>query len=114
MPVYVISEPPSVNSLYFNLKNGGRAKTPKYNAWLASETKALKAQKCRPIEGRAVVKLTVPNNPRRDIDSYLKAACDLLVKAGVLVDDKFKYLASVSATFGDVQMCRVSVEPEAA
>lgn len=71
------------------------------------------AQRAKPIGTRAIVKITVPNNKRRDADSYLKAVLDLLVRAGVLVDDRSDYVASATATFGDVAMCHVSIEPEA-
>jgi Holliday junction resolvase RusA-like endonuclease len=48
----------------------------------------------------------------RDIDGYTKSILDLLVRAGVLVDDRSDFVSSVTASFGDVEMCQVSVEAE--
>lgn len=111
MATYVLGVPPSANALFYNARaNGGRYKTRQYKAWIRGELAALVAQRARPVAGRATIKITVPNNKRRDIDSYLKATCDLLVRAGVLTDDRSDYVGSISASFADVEMMHVSVE----
>lgn len=112
MPVYLISVPPSANALYANSKSGGRHKTKAYAAWTRGELKALLAQRAKPIGARAIIKITVPHNNRIDADNKIKPTLDLLVRAGVLADDSCKYVAEVSAAFGDVRECHVSVEAE--
>jgi Holliday junction resolvase RusA-like endonuclease len=72
------------------------------------------AQRARPIKGRAAVSITLPNGTRGDCDNRIKPAIDLLVRAGILADDKAKHLASVSVTFGDVKMMQVEVSEFAA
>ena len=51
---------------------------------------------------------------RGDCDNRIKPVLDLLVRAGILVDDRSDYVSSVSISYDDVQMCHVSVTPEAA
>lgn len=112
MTTYILAVPPSANALFTNVRGKGRRKTAQYAAWIRGELKALIAQRAKPVGRRAVIKITVPNNKRRDVDSYLKGIIDLLVRAGVLADDRSDYVASVSASFGDVEQCHVSVEAE--
>lgn len=112
MPIYTITVPPSANKLYANVAGIGRVKTKAYKSWIRGELKALMAQRAKPIGRRAVIKIIAPVNRRRDIDSYLKATVDLLCRAKVLENDRSDYVASVTASFGDVSMCEVSVEPE--
>lgn len=110
--IYIVSTPPSVNSLYVNLKKGGRRKSDAYVNWISGNLKALIAQRAKPILSRAKVAITLPKTTRGDCDNRIKACLDLLVRAGILQDDRKAHLASVSASFGDDELCRVSVEPE--
>lgn len=112
MPVYQITTPPSVNKLYANKRTGGRVKTAAYRSWIRGCLKELLAQRAKPIGRRAKVVITLPKKTSGDVDGRIKSALDLLVRAGVLIDDRSDYVASVTASFGDVSMCEVSVEPE--
>jgi crossover junction endodeoxyribonuclease RusA len=87
--------PPSVNNLYFNLKNGGRAKTQHYKDWIAAADAALmehRAEIGHPIPriiGPYAMRLTVefPTKRRRDLSNVLKALEDFCVQRGLVEDD---------------------------
>lgn len=114
MPTYIISVPPSANHLFHNLRNGGRRKTRKYISWIDGELKALMAQRAKPVPGGVSVKLTIPKSTRGDMDNRIKPALDLLVRAGIIADDRSEFVRSISMTIGDVQMMHVQIEPVAA
>lgn len=62
MPTYVLTPPPSVNAMYYNVAGAGRRKTRQYRAWIAGELKALLAQRATPVDGKATVKITLPKS----------------------------------------------------
>lgn len=90
--------PPSVNGAYANAPGRGRFKTPEFRKW---ERAAL--PECYLVQ-RGKVKpgyrlhLVLPSNMRGDIDNRIKPTQDLLVKGGVLPDDR--HAAAVSAERG--------------
>lgn len=81
--------PPSTNSLTFNAKWGGRAKTDKYAAWLRSAGWELEAQKPQAFSGDVAVEIWAnkPNKRKRDLDNLAKPILDLLVAHRVIDDD---------------------------
>lgn len=82
--------PPSVNSLY----NGGmRSKrrfiSSKYQDWIDVAGQRLAKQRVGKINGLTFVTYGFqrPDKRRRDVQNYLKAVTDLLVKRGIIEDD---------------------------
>lgn len=110
MTTYMLSVPPSTNSLFRYGKNG-RYKKAKYVSWINGELLALVAQRAKPFTGCASVSITIPKATRGDVDNRIKPTLDLLVRAGVLKDDSQAYVGTVSITFGDVQMMHVEITP---
>lgn len=110
MTIYVLSVPPSINACFANTKQG-RRKTAKYRSWIRGELKALVAQRARPVAVPASVSITLPRSMRGDCDNRIKPTLDLLVRAGVLKDDRSDFVRSVSATIGNVEMMHVEVGP---
>lgn len=93
-----IPRPPSVNSLYANLPGKGRRKTDRYRTWLSAAGWSVQAQRPGHIAGP--YDLTVLVQPKSwgrqpDISNLVKAAEDLLVKHGVIDDDRHARSASV-------------------
>jgi crossover junction endodeoxyribonuclease RusA len=80
--------PPGLNNLFKNLRRG-RARTARYDAWIAEATAELARQRPAPVLGPFCVRLVLhrPDRRRRDLDGLAKAPLDLLVKAGVIGDD---------------------------
>lgn len=80
--------PPGLNNLFANGAKG-RYRTPRYDAWLTEAGLRLNRQHPQPIVGRFKAEMVFdrPDEIRRDLDGLAKAPLDLLVKAGVLVDD---------------------------
>ncbi len=107
--IFVLAVPPSANACYANSRHG-RFKTAKYRNWIKGELKALLAQRAKPMLGPATISITLPNGTRGDCDNRIKPTCDLLVRAGILKDDRSDYVRSVSVSFGEVQMMHVKVE----
>lgn len=80
--------PPSVNNLFKNIARG-RAKTERYEAWIAEAGLKLNLQRPRLVRGPFLVTMVFvrPDLRRRDLDGMIKAPLDLLVKHGVVQDD---------------------------
>jgi Holliday junction resolvase RusA-like endonuclease len=105
--------PPSTNNLYFNLKRGGRHPTDKYKAWQQEAGYVLNRvhpqQRCFGAM-KVQVALYVPRKPAsRDIDNFCKGPLDLLVKHGVIADDK--HIERLTVERHDAADILVSVEP---
>jgi crossover junction endodeoxyribonuclease RusA len=80
--------PPSVNNLFFNSKRG-RVKTPKYTAWLAEAGWKLNFQRAKPMQGQALVYISICRpNMRSDLDNRTKALLDLIVSQQIIRDDR--------------------------
>lgn len=89
--VVTMPVPPSVNQLYRNVPGRGRVKTRHYADWVAQALRQLRTQNWDYVPGRTVVCMKIPRPAGRksgDLDNKCKAALDLLVKAGVMDDDK--------------------------
>jgi Holliday junction resolvase RusA-like endonuclease len=80
--------PPGVNNLFAN-GSRGRYRTPRYEAWIAEASAALRRQRPEPIVGHFKADLVFdrPDARRRDLDGLAKATLDLLVKHQVVLDD---------------------------
>jgi len=109
---YVLSVPPSTNACYANFGKA-RVKTKKYKAWIRGELAALVAQRAKPMLQTATVSITLPLSTRGDCDNRVKPTLDLLVRAGILRDDRSDYVNAVSVSFGAVDMMHVSIEASA-
>jgi Holliday junction resolvase RusA-like endonuclease len=105
---YVLAVCPSVNKCFANSVKG-RRKTRAYTSWARGELKALIAQRAKPIGVPANISITLPIKTRGDCDNRIKPVVDLLVRAGVLQDDRSDFVRSVSVSFGQVDMMHVSV-----
>lgn len=82
--------PPSVNGLYFNLPNKGRAKTKAYTKWVREADKWYTLQglgKLKPIIGPAELTIKLPSI-RGDASNRIKICEDWLVSRGLTSDDK--------------------------
>lgn len=102
--------PPSTNNLYDNVSRGGRVKSSAYKNWL--DTMGLFAN--RQIRGCFSDPVTISievedRHPRRDASNVIKPCEDLLVKSGVIIDDRAKYVRKISAEWADVEGVKISV-----
>jgi Holliday junction resolvase RusA-like endonuclease len=80
--------PPSVNEMFRNLRNGGRAKTSIYKDWRGHAGWVLKSQHPERVDSHVVFVVSVERGTlHADIDNRIKAMFDLFVGAGVIVDD---------------------------
>jgi Holliday junction resolvase RusA-like endonuclease len=81
--------PPSTNNLYVNLPGRGRVRAAAYRRW-SDEAGWLVKAKTPPVTfyGAVAVRIEAGAGNRRDIDNILKPTLDLLVKVGVLADDR--------------------------
>lgn len=84
---YYVTPPPSANNLFFNGKKG-RVKSTEYRLWQTTAGLQLNIQRARPCIGQVAVDYSVPRNNRRDLGNYEKALSDLVVKHGVISDDR--------------------------
>lgn len=108
--VYQIPIPPSLNNIYFNLPKGGRRKTTDYKAWVEAGLLMLKTQKPTLIVERVDLTVSVPGSEQGDISNRIKAAEDLIVKAGILKGDSKSYVRSAKGIWVDNDLpCQVSL-----
>ena len=90
--------PPSLNGAYRNVPGKGRRKMPEFRKWASGALPACYAVKRGTVKAGYRLHLVLPGNMRGDIDNRIKPTQDLLVKGGVLPDDK--HAAAVSAERG--------------
>ena len=103
--------PPSTNNLFVNAPGVGRVKGKKYKAWMRDADKYLTAQRrpAEPITYRVTLEIQVPRIKNADISNRIKAAEDMMVKAGIMRDD---YLVErVSAEWIEGPECIVTIAP---
>ena len=95
--------PPSTNGLYFN-RTGGRTKTGQYTQWIDVAAPLVRAM---PKITAYPVRVTLTIRGRRgfpvnaDCANREKAATDLLVAEGILIDDTRKYVTSHTQRYED-------------
>lgn len=113
MIVLDLPTPPSTNNLYLNLRKGkGRTRSPEYLNWQINAGWHVQVARQKPIDGPVCVSVLVRDNPRRDLDSYLKAPLDLLVAHRLIPDDRNKYVREIRASWSsEIKGCRVTVSP---
>jgi len=108
--VLTIPIPPSVNQIYANVPGKGRVKTKQYRQWLdLAGWQVLGQRRGRRVEGKVDIQIEVRRlSANSDADNRIKATLDLLVKQGVIDDDK--NVQKVSAEWADVDTCRVTIK----
>lgn len=88
--------PPSTNNLYLNVKGRGRVKSNKYVDWLNTAGLIINSQLKGRIVGRVDIQILVEDcHPQRDASNLTKPLEDLLVKCGVIEDDRAKFVRGV-------------------
>ena len=87
----VLPFPPSVNGLYTNVPGKGRVRTAAYRRWAtAAGWEINRVRRGEPIIGPVSIGIDVRRKDRRkrDLDNLAKGVIDLLVKMGVIADDR--------------------------
>ncbi len=107
--------PPSVNTMYRNVPNVGRVKTQAFRDWSKSAGLILNAQIKGRMSGRVDIRIKLEDtHPTADCSNYIKATEDLLVQAGVISDDRSKYVRSVKAEWAPIKGVKIEIERVAA
>ena len=87
---FTLPSPPSTNALFRNVPGKGRVKTAAYSDWVMQAHVALRSQRVGKVSGRVIVLVGIERHSgQADIDNRLKATLDVLVKAGIVEDDRF-------------------------
>lgn len=107
--------PPSANRAFKNVRNRkgrGRALTQEAKDWHAYARRELAAQNPGMIESRVLIVLNIDRaSMSADADNRIKLLFDLLVKGGVLKDDK--YITGFAAAWAEprARMVRLAIFP---
>lgn len=108
---FTIPMPPSVNGLFvaFQTPTGQRrAKTKQYKAWITVAGWEIRIQRVQAVKGAVEISIQLPQKGRRgDADNRIKAAQDLLVKLGIIEDDRL--VNKVSCGWAAVEQCTVTL-----
>lgn len=84
-----LTPPPSVNALFgTNWATKKRFASKAYEAWQKEAGWQINAQQFKPWEGPYGALYLIPRRLKGDLPNYEKALTDLLVKMGVVPDDK--------------------------
>lgn len=112
--VFKLPIPPSVNALFFNRKQGGRACTPAYDAWKTDAGWRLKAQHPAPVVGPVTLSYEVEDGCKKDLGNLEKPLTDLLVTHRLIADDKPAIVRGIWLAWSDiVEGVRVTIRPAA-
>jgi len=104
--------PPSTNHLYFNVPGKGRVKTSAYDDWLHQAGILIRRQGIARMTQRVDIVISLEDkHPRRDASNTIKPIEDLLVKLGVLPDDRSKFVRSVMAKWAPIDGIRIDIRP---
>lgn len=84
--------PPSLNNMFYNLPQGGRAKTQAYKTWRRGAAWGLVAQRQAlgvngAITAPMAIEILLPRSVRGDVDNRGKGALDVLQEAGIIQND---------------------------
>lgn len=79
---------PPLNNLFANAPGIGRVKSARYRTWLQAAGWTVAAARLKPVKGPIAVTIALPVAMRGDIDGRAKGALDLLVKHGLIDDDR--------------------------
>lgn len=100
---------PSANNLFVN-RRGGRARSPEYLQWQNDAGWLIKARQPRATKGPVAILIEAPVNRKRDIDNIQKPVIDLLVKLGLIDDDRWVDDLRIVRTIGRGNMT-ISIWP---
>ncbi len=95
--VYTLTKPPSLSGCFRNARGPGRAKTPRYKAWLKTAGNEITAQGKVRFTDKVRLTMAVPYRANADLSNYWKATEDLLVAMQVIRDDSMKYVVEQRA-----------------
>lgn len=116
---FALPVPPSVNNLYRNRKEGGRARSAHYATWATQALAEVRRQKVQPpAPGPFKITVTVTGgvgfSKGRDIDNVLKPVVDLAKSARLIRNDNVTVVVEVTARYlgavgGSPASCRVEI-----
>ena len=113
MSAYILLPfPPSVNTLYINVRGRGRATSGKYKDWQHEAAMMLGKQTLPKFDKRVDLEIEVgPGRANADCSNLIKAVEDTLVKHGILIDDSKNYVRSVKVSWStEVVGCSVWIK----
>lgn len=113
---YTIPKPPSVNDYYANNKSGsgkGRYVTKRGKTWKRAALNELTAQGVDLIQHRVRIRLDLGEDAysaNADCDNFLKPTIDLLKSAGIIMDDRRKFVRGAACEWVSGTECSVTLE----
>jgi Holliday junction resolvase RusA-like endonuclease len=104
--------PVSINEMYVNRAGPGRSRNPSaaFKAWTTEAGLLLNTQRPPRIGYRVTIHIDLDDRRQGDADSRIKCVLDILVKHGILVDDRKKFVKRTSIGWEPVEGCVVRIE----
>lgn len=102
--------PPSTNNLYANAPGKGRVKSRAYEDWISQCGLLLNGQ----IKGRFNSRVDIlieaeDRHPTRDSSNFVKPIEDLLVRCGIISDDRAKFVRSIKGAWAPIVGVRIEI-----
>ncbi len=111
--IQITRVPPSVNSMYRNVRGKGRVKSRDYINWQKQSAVEVMIQRPRRHIGRVEIEIRIPEDQCRktsDCDNRAKACLDLLVKQGIIIDDSMSFVRRTSVEFArDIEQTEIII-----
>lgn len=112
MTTFALPVPPPLSKTTNNVPGVGRIKSRDYKAWIKQAGQELMIQRPTRFYGAVQVHFVVPYNVRRDLDNYLKALFDALVKFEIIEGDTMKHVSFLTVGYShDITEVQITVEP---
>jgi len=109
--ICTLPPPISVNAMYGQAPGRKRFHTTAYSNWIEDAALLLNAAKPPKFPGQVWIGIQVSHSSRLDIDNAAKGILDLLVKQGVIKDDRKKFVQELRLTWGNNSGAKVEVRP---
>lgn len=107
-----IPRPPSLNNLFVNDDSTrGRKGSTRYMRWRHEADTLVMIGGGRRVDGPVRVHIVVEDEAGAgDLDNYLKALMDMLVRTGVIEGDDRKIVRKIVAEWAPIEGCNILVE----
>ena len=105
---FTLPRPFSANKIHSTVRNR-RVKSRAYRLWIEECSLDLLRQRVKPFQTPILVDIDLPKGSRLDTDNATKPILDLLVRCGLIPDDRASYVRGTSAAHSEEPLTTIRV-----